>query len=262
MNGIAIVIPNADFSGSPLGKVTFVKSAAERAEKIVNQYVNTVGEIQEKPKLVSLVTSLISEGLWDNLDIYPMLGTDKLVNLNSESGYLKKNLVVPANAVLDGDGIVFDKGSNLAKPVPNSISTTNILAKDIPNYYMYSNLNIPSGSYLRYLLYNGSSGNLNVRFTSSNVLIVSMSPVSATTPSSIVGTHKIAVSVGDSGLSLYVDNYKVSEVQQDWATTIMGYCISDGLGSDYTGTVSLYVQGFIPHDKHEKANKIFSTFVG
>ena len=31
MNGIAIVIPNADFSGSPLGKVTFVKSAAERA---------------------------------------------------------------------------------------------------------------------------------------------------------------------------------------------------------------------------------------
>lgn len=261
MNGIAIVIPNADFSGSPLGKVTFVKSATERAEKIVNQYVNTVGEIQEKPKLVRLVTSLISEGLWDNLDIYPMLGTNKLINLNSESGYLKKNLVVPANAVLDGDGIVFNKDSNTNAPVLGSITDTNKLAKEMPNYYMYSNLNTPSASNIRYLLYSGSSGNLNVRVISSNALIVSMSPVSATTPNSIVGTHKIAVSVGDSGLSLYVDNNKVSEVQQNWATTAMGYCISDGLGSSYTGTVSLYVQGFIPHDKHEKANEIFSAFV-
>lgn len=262
MNGIAIVIPNADFSESPLGKVTFVKSAAERAEKIVNQYVNTVGDIQEKPKLVKLVTNLISEGLWDNLDIYPMLGTDKLVNLNSESGYLKKNLVVPANAVLDGDGIVFDKGSNTEAPVPGSITATNKTAKEIPNYYMYSNLNTPSASNLRYLLYNGSSGNLNVRVKTTNVLGVALSPASVNTSSSIVGTHKIAVSVGDSGLSLYVDNIKVSEVQQNWATTAMGYCISDGLGSTYTGTVSLYVQGFIPHDKHEKANEIFSAFVG
>ena len=57
--GIAIIIPNADFSNSPLGKVTVVETPEEKAEKIVSAYASNVGVTAYNNSLKSMVKSLI-----------------------------------------------------------------------------------------------------------------------------------------------------------------------------------------------------------
>ena len=54
MSGIALVIPNADFSGSPLGKVTFKKTVAE----MVNEYATKIGTEAYNTPLASMLPTM------------------------------------------------------------------------------------------------------------------------------------------------------------------------------------------------------------
>ena len=107
--GIAIIIPNADFSNSPLGKVTVVETPEEKAEKIVSAYASNVGVTTYNNSLKSMVKSLIELDVFDKLDIYPMIGDSlekKCVNLNP-NGFQGVDLLVGGNASNGNNCITF-----------------------------------------------------------------------------------------------------------------------------------------------------------
>lgn len=109
MNGIAIIIPNADFTGSPLGKVTKAETVEDKAMRVVNTYASKIGTTTYNTALKNMVVSLMNEGLWDKVTyLYPMLGTtlaQKLVSLKDDC----ENGFVGNNATAITDGISFAK---------------------------------------------------------------------------------------------------------------------------------------------------------
>lgn len=126
MKGISIIIPGADFSNSPLGTVTFSKSVEEQAADIVTAYATVIGDSTHNEELTDMVINLMNLGVWDNLDIYPMLGStlnNKLVNLNPD-GFTGNNLVVGANASNDTDCISFSNVVDIGGYSGSSKSST------------------------------------------------------------------------------------------------------------------------------------------
>lgn len=110
MSGIAFIVPNADFSNSPLGTVTVQKTAEEKAAEVVATYTTEIGDSTYSSELTQMVADLIRIGAWENLDIYPMLGdslADMKVNLNPTDGYLKSGLLFGSNAEYITNGIRF-----------------------------------------------------------------------------------------------------------------------------------------------------------
>lgn len=110
MNGIGLVIPGADFTGSPLGKVTVVESALERAISIVDAYTE-VTEVSNTVPLVNLVKGLIEEGIWDYVKaFYPMMGSSlprKMADLKDPDGHVLWNAY---NFMDSTKGIFIDNG--------------------------------------------------------------------------------------------------------------------------------------------------------
>lgn len=88
MNGIGLVIPGADFSGSPLGKVTVAVSPLEQADEIVDAFVNVTHVTNTQP-ILNFVLGLLENNLWDKLfAFFPMVGNNldsKLVDLKDPS---------------------------------------------------------------------------------------------------------------------------------------------------------------------------------
>lgn len=115
MSGIALIIPGADFSGSPLGTVTPKKTSAE----IVGEYLANVGASSENMgKLVTLYSTLSELGVIDMIDLFPMLGTsvsDRIVGLKPQGDeYSFSSLVVGNNAsVLGNNGIHFSDSESI-----------------------------------------------------------------------------------------------------------------------------------------------------
>jgi len=102
MSGIALVIPGADFSNSPLGQVTFSKTIAERAAEVVEAYATTIDSHTYDDELTILVDTLMRLGVWDTVNVFPMLGdtiTSKIKNLNQNSSVT--DVVYPNTATLD-----------------------------------------------------------------------------------------------------------------------------------------------------------------
>ena len=106
--GIAIKLNNQDFTGSPLGSVTFKKSSEEKAADYVSAYSTAIGTTAYNSALLTMFTSLVANGLDEKLFVlYPMLGA----NLNA----LKVNALKPntndlslfANASAGENKIVF-----------------------------------------------------------------------------------------------------------------------------------------------------------
>ena len=85
MKGIGLILPNADFSGSPLGRISIAESADDIAAEAVAAYAKAIGSSQYNSTLQPLVAELMNSGLWDKISaIYPMLGATlsaKKVNL-------------------------------------------------------------------------------------------------------------------------------------------------------------------------------------
>jgi hypothetical protein len=110
MSGIALIIPGADFSDSPLGQVTFSKSLAERAAEAVEAYATAIGSHEHDAELVSLVTTLMELGVWDTIDVFPMLGdtiAKKIMSLNRSSYAIADYFVYPETMSISNGELLF-----------------------------------------------------------------------------------------------------------------------------------------------------------
>lgn len=116
MNGIGFIIPNADFSNSPLGKVNFYKSNEDIAREIVDEYNVSIGTEAFDTALHNMVLSMINEELWDKTKaLFPILGsnlTSKGVNLKNSSAPMQ----LLANASIEENGITFVNTISVGTP--------------------------------------------------------------------------------------------------------------------------------------------------
>lgn len=118
--GIAFVIPNVDFSDSPLGKVT---RSVNEAELIVRKYEEKIGATEFRIQIESFVNSLMEKGLWEKLDgIYLMLG--------SSFDTMKINLK-------DVDNLALEFKEN-ATANSSSVSFSNAIAISTPTIASYN----------------------------------------------------------------------------------------------------------------------------
>lgn len=147
MSGIALIIPGADFSGSPLGKVTFV-TMEEKVANAVADYATRIGTTAYNDALTVLVYNLMAAGVWDSLEVYPMLGNtiaNKLEILNPQSLFINGNILVPASAIVE-DGELTIKNTfadfettiaGTTKVVPITDKTEKVFTK---NVYIFADL--------------------------------------------------------------------------------------------------------------------------
>lgn len=137
MNGLGFIIQNADFSGSPLGAVTFKKSPTE----LVEDYLALVGaDGTKKVKLISLYRSLSALGVIDAIDIFPMLGSslsNKLIGLKpSGSEFIFNALQAGDNASSITEGIAFADSD----PNVNGLTPITKTFDDYHGLYMFSRI--------------------------------------------------------------------------------------------------------------------------
>lgn len=115
MKGIGFILPNADFSGSPLGQVTIATNGDDMAMEVAVAYGKAIGTSQYNTKIASLVKNLINANLWDKTHaIYPMLGTSlatKSVNLKNPQYF---NLLFGENASAISNGVSFVDSKNIS----------------------------------------------------------------------------------------------------------------------------------------------------
>ena len=266
--GIAIIIPNADYSARNLGKVTFSKTIEEEAAEIVSVYSSNIGTSMYNDALNLMVIGLMQEGLWEGLDIYPMLGTsldNKLVNINPNSGFIGLPLIVPSSATASEDGIMFVRGEN-GLLIPSS--TEKVIAKAEMNglYNLFdeerTNANTVTGSC--YLLRNCKTkySDYNVESVTSQKIRLSFStnqlPI---TPEPLIGRNVLSVSVATNKQSIYANGIELASNELDITSVVNNFIMSNGLGVMWEGYVRFFVQGIIPVDKHSKANEIFKEFL-
>lgn len=266
--GIAIIIPNADYSARNLGKVTFSKTIEEEAAEIVSVYSSNIGTSMYNDALNLMVIRLMQEGLWEGLDIYPMLGTsldNKLVNINPNSGFIGLPLIVPSSATASEDGIMFVRGEN-GLLIPSS--TEKVIAKAEMNglYNLFdeerTNTDTVTGScfllrnakkaYSDYYVESVTSRRISVSFSTTQLPI---------TPEPLIGRNVLSVSVATNKQSIYANGIELASNELDITSVINNFIMSNGLGVMWEGYVRFFVQGIIPVDKHSKANEIFKEFL-
>lgn len=268
MNGIAIIIPNADFSGSPLGKVTKVKTASERAEEIVTLYSNAIGISSYNAELIEMVTSLINAGAWEGLDIYPILGSNlntQLVNLNP-SGFFNTSLVVAPSAVASDNVITFTKipGQNPSDATfPDGRISKNIKVLNESGFFnamdIIRNTDVSGNSYIKYSTgyeINSSSdmAKIKVKIYSSRGEAVSSVDSSK--------RHFWGISHDTNKISIYVDGEK--DVEQSLTSSPNAeemFTVTNDIGLTFNGDVRFYCQGYIDQSTHATVIEIFKRFL-
>lgn len=108
MSGIALIIPGADFSNSPLGRVTFSKTLEERVNDAVAAYATASGVNTHKDELKTLIRGLMTCGAWDNIEVYPMLGNTRAAvrtPLNPDAIVWFGSITFTTNTVVNQDYI-------------------------------------------------------------------------------------------------------------------------------------------------------------
>lgn len=105
--GTVIILNDADFSASNLGKVTILPNKREMINQIVESYYAKTGDIGYESAIRTLVSELVNNNLWEKVKVlYPLLGT----TLAQQSVDLKgaHDIVPLANASAVTNGIFFD----------------------------------------------------------------------------------------------------------------------------------------------------------
>jgi hypothetical protein len=291
MAGIANVIPTADFSNSPLGRVTIVQTPAERAAEIVSDYTTAIGDSTYSTELLTMVTSLITLGAWDNLDIYPMLGNtvEKLSkNLNADNGFIKAPIALKENSATvgsDNKHIVVSKiADNNEDALPSELETkdkTIASASDISGIYSFLDFKRADSSAMS-LIYHKRIANtyIGTRLrcaagSSGGQLYFNLGKTSVSSPdysiaynNTLVGQrHRIEVLANGTTLGLYVDE-QLDTNASDEPTSIATYEFTDktyvrnnALCNHATGECRFYAQGDIDPLLFASVNTIFKTFL-
>ena len=74
--GTVIILNDADFSASNLGKVTILPNKREMINQIVESYYTKTGDIGYESAIRTLVSELVNKNLWEKVKVlYPLLGT-------------------------------------------------------------------------------------------------------------------------------------------------------------------------------------------
>ena len=122
MKGIGLILPNADFSSSPLGQVTIAKSLETVAMEVAVAYGNAIDTPQYNTQVASLVKNLMRANLWDKVDaVYPILGTTlsaKSINLKNPQYF---NLLFGENASVANNGVSFVDTVDIEAKEPDKI---------------------------------------------------------------------------------------------------------------------------------------------
>lgn len=122
MKGISIVLPNTDFSNSPLGRVTFVQTTEERAMGIMTDYVAAANAGAYSSAVYNMVLAMINAGVYDKLvAFWPMLGStthNMAINLLDTT---KNALELKENASVSGLKLSFANNIDVTLPIKTTI---------------------------------------------------------------------------------------------------------------------------------------------
>ena len=217
MSGIGIIIPNSDFSNSPLGTVSLVKTPTE----IVEAYLTRVGANNDyKDKLITLYTTLKQLDVIDHLDIFPMLGSslsNKLIGLKEQGkAYLFDSLLVGDNASNATDGVTF------ADSAPN-VDSLVLTEKEIENVHGYY-------CFWRIKTFRKGQGNANEAYykTSSGTKVWMMTNTTGDYKSRAGISRRNTVNAVDTPVDIYntdtsVSSYVGSDVINTYQSGVLSY---------------------------------------
>lgn len=273
MKGIGFILPNADFSGSPLGQVTIATNADAMAMEVAVAYGNAIGTSQYNTRIASLVKNLINANLWDKTHaIYPMLGTSlatKSVNLKNPQYF---NLLFGENASAISNGVSFIDTKNISAKNFDSIQksftgyTAFVCAKQIKGTYngavLVSSIEGANGIIM------GAASNNGLQFYLSRYGKFTYVTGASTS------VRTITFHAGDNYMYNIAEGVKGSNVDTN-SNTSLAVTIPNGLGYDcqrvpitaggdsdriFSGEVYGYAFGWMSDDEAVKFDKILRDF--
>ena len=266
--GLAIIIPNSDFSGSPLGKVTKKITTQE----IISEYLTNVGaDDSNKGKLIRLYDSLDAIGVLASIDIFPMLGNSLVNKLKGlKQAVYFDSLAIGANASNLDNGIAFDNSISV-----NSIAGKSKTISTAEGYYAFcraKRTGTYQGSCLNAITYSNSvftgirsvdhSGTREFAFDSNNGSWISEEKISADNFCSV------SACITNDKFKSYVNgvNNRVEEkptpLKDITITNIIGGCPQHPttVVRTFGGVIEMFAQGVIPTDKVEGVDAIFRAY--
>lgn len=121
--GTVIILNDADFSASNLGKVTILPNKREMINQIVESYYTKTGDIGYESAIRTLVSELVNNNLWEKVKVlYPLLGTTLAQQSVDLTG--THDIVPLANASAVTNGMFFDNQigiGNIANAQPSAV---------------------------------------------------------------------------------------------------------------------------------------------
>lgn len=268
--GIAIFVPGADYSRSPFGKVTLTPTIDEEVESIVSTYTTKIGDTTSSTALKAMVKSLIKAGVWNNLDLYPMLGSTLAhtkVNLNPDNGFTKGDLLYGTNATKSSDGVLFEKIANANTGLP-ARTMASLLYDDMDGLFVATDVIKDANTTGAARIYNNS---LQVICSSSGYVmgfgVGSSQNTYTTTPAT--SRHMFSFGIDDSKCKVYVD--KTLENTSDTLTftapgynwvNVIGCTVASGdTSASFGGTCRFWAAGKIDPSKFDDVNTIIKSFL-
>lgn len=243
MRGIGLILPNADFSGSPLGQISIAKSVDDLAYDVVVAYAESIGTSQYNSSLQTLVVDLMNNGLWDKVTaIYPMLGTSlsaKKVNLKSPNSF---DLALGQNASVISNGLSF----------VDTISVSDVAMETINNKFM---------GYTYYFVGKQIRGKQN--------MAALLSSADSWIRIGGASNNGLQFYLGRNGVFQFADgsSTNIRKITFHAEETYM-YCIADGVKSNNTASSNNYALNFVngfgfecsalPIDTESNSNQLFS----
>ena len=166
MSGICIIIPESDFSGSPIGRVNIIYNNKDIAQRIVDNYSERIGDTQYNNALVALVKGMLDANLWDKTELFwPILGNTLANKCEDLKGRYPLNLLSTASngdkkitftPPLSGTDVVDTSNRFNLDAVPNKERSIIIRASSVDAastlinglYVARPNLDAPSRSFI------------------------------------------------------------------------------------------------------------------
>lgn len=233
MSGIALIIPGADFSNSPLGHVTFSKTIAERAAEAVEAYATAIGSHAYDDELNILVYKLMKLGVWETISVFPMLGdtvAKKVISLNRSEDTVVTGLAYPETVTIDNNELLFTNA--ITSPTIINGYTNEYTTTGLKQGFSFADLQRGSDS----INTSRARNNYIVLGTTSSgdgvakriyVLLPGAVHESVTLPISLGNRHSVSVYI-NSKIQVYVDSAK--EYEDNVNTVSTSYAIGSMVG--------------------------------
>ena len=275
MKGLGFIIPNADFSNSPLGKVNFYKSNEEIAREIVDEYNVSIGTVAFDTALYNMVLSMLNEELWDKTKtLFPILGsnlTSKGVNLKNSSAPMQ----LLANASIGENSITFV--NTISVGTPTAETTFSFNEENQRSILMKAVATRTTNAKTTSSLTSGVSTSNNSDYEGMAFYFAFQSSMRLNSKKTSETLHRYAYTQDTNTAYLHVDGVEDGTFSGTWNTavtytpnTMFGTTNGDGgtAGETITDSASLingslyyYCLGNFTNDELQVMDGILSTFV-